>query len=336
MEFKLYEIEMKDLVTGDKKSLKVYAQTKGDVISYAEKEMLKDSKWEHYVASSIRIINDLTFINETNTIPHAKTNKYDTIISSQEKENDVVSELYDFMIWGDYDAKIQTLANMTDENWNFHGKTNNLILKNYLRYTAKKLEEENKVITTDNYCLMNTGLFTSYYEPIYIYTEKNTGTSDQEWFFKQFATEYELGNLGITELPERANYFQNPNLLIFDASCKINVHYKHILEDENNIARIPDSIKNAKNLHHIFSGAIEIMKKKVTANYKIAVPQYFNGKIQLLLPLCLVDSDIPDLALVVTKNQSGNFYQGHTCLTMEMAYNNARLIAKPESNWLLP
>ena len=36
--------------------------------------------------------------------------------------------------------------------------------------------------------------------------------------------------------------------------------------------------KNAKNLHHIFSGAIEIMKKKVTANYKIAVPQYFNGK----------------------------------------------------------
>ena len=99
MEFKLYEIEMKDLVTGDKKSLKVYAQTKGDVISYAEKEMLKDSKWEHYVASSIRIINDLTFINETNTIPHAKTNKYDTIISSQEKENDVVSELYDFMIW---------------------------------------------------------------------------------------------------------------------------------------------------------------------------------------------------------------------------------------------
>ena len=108
------------------------------------------------------------------------------------------------------------------------------------------------------------------------------------------------------------------------------------MEDENNIARIPDSIKNAKNLHHIFSGAIEIMKKKVTANYKIAVPQYFNGKIQLLLPLCLVDSDIPDLALVVTKNQSENFYQGHTRLTMEMAYNNARLIAKLESNWLLP
>lgn len=89
-----------------------------------------------------------------------------------------------------------------------------------------------------------------------------------------------------------------------------------------------------KNLQYIFSGAIDMMKKKVSANYKIAVPQYFNGKIQLLLPLCLVDPNVPDLALVVTKNFSGNFYQGHTCLTLEMAYNNARLIAKPDSNWL--
>lgn len=55
---------------------------------------------------------------------------------------------------------------------------------------------------------------------------------------------------------------------------------------------------------------IEAMKKKVSANYKIAVHQYFNGKIQLLLPLCLVDPDVPDLALVVTKNQAGNYYQG--------------------------
>lgn len=78
------------------------------------------------------------------------------------------------------------------------------------------------------------------------------------------------------------------------------------------------------------------MKKKVSANYKIAVPQYFNGKIQLLLPLCLKDGKTPDLALVVTKNDKGNFYQGHTCLTMDMAYNNARLIARSESNWLVP
>lgn len=238
------------------------------------------------------------------------------------------------MVWGDYDAKIEYLANMTDENWNFHGKTNNLILKNYLKYTTKKLEEENKIMTTDNYCIINTGLFTPYYEPIYIYAEKNLSDSKQDWWFKSFSTSYDLGNLGITELPERANYFQDPSQLVFDVNCKINVQFKHIYDDEDNRNRIPKEIVNSKNIHSIFKGAIDTMVKKVTANYKIAVPQYFNGKIQLLLPLCLVDESIPDLALVVTK--VNNVYQGHTCLTMEMAYNNARLIAKPESNWLVP
>lgn len=245
-----------------------------------------------------------------------------------------MEELYDFMVWGDYDAKIEYLANMTDENWNFHEKTNNLILKNYLKYTTKKLEEENKIMTTDNYCIINTGLFTPYYEPIYIYAEKNLSDSKQDWWFKSFSTSYDLGNLGITELPERANYFQDPSQLVFDVNCKINVQFKHIYDDEDNRNRIPREIVNSKNIHSIFKGAIDTMVKKVTANYKIAVPQYFNGKIQLLLPLCLVDESIPDLALVVTK--INNVYQGHTCLTMEMAYNNARLIAKPESNWLVP
>ena len=39
-----------------------------------------------------------------------------------------------------------------------------------------------------------------------------------------------------------------------------------------------------------------------------------------------------DVAIAVTKKD--NCYQGHTCLTLDMAYNNARLIAKPENNWL--
>ena len=194
------------------------------------------------------------------------------------------------------------------------------------------MREEGKILTTDKYCIMNTGLFTTYYEPIYIYAEKNLSNSDPDWWFKSFSTPYDLGNLGITTLPERANYFTDPSALIFDPNCKINVQFKHIYDDEENRARIPEEILNSKNIHSIFKGAIDTMIKKVTANYKIAIPQYFNGQIQLLLPLCLIDENIPDLALVVTK--INNVYQGHTCLTLEMAYNNARLIAKPESNWL--
>ena len=67
-----------------------------------------------------------------------------------------------------------------------------------------------------------------------------------------------------------------------------------------------------------------------------AVPQYYKGKIQLLVPICLINENAPDLALVVSKNEFGNQYLGHTCLTLDMAYNNARLIARPDSSWLKP
>lgn len=237
---------------------------------------------------------------------------------------------------GNYNARIQDLANMSPEQWTFNGKSTNGILKNYLQYTLNKLIEEDKVIETINYAVFNTGLFNEFYEPIYFYLEPNTGGGSQKWYLRQISTEYDLGNFGVTEIPDRANYFQNPELLIFDAKCKINVHFEHILKDQENIARMPQEIRNSSNMQSALIGAIDIMKKKVTANYKIAVPQYFDGKIQLLLPLYLLERPEPDLALVVTKNPSGNSYQGHTCLTLEMAYNNARLIAKPDSNWLIP
>lgn len=242
--------------------------------------------------------------------------------------------LEDIFFGGDINQRYNDLASMTSENWSFNGRSDNSVLKNYLKYTYKKLEEEGKIVSEEKYGLFNTGLFTEYYEPIYAYLEPNTAGGPQTYYLKNFVTPYDLGAMGISNLPERANYFEKPELLVFDAKCQLNVQYKHILSDSNNVDRIPTDIKGAKNIQYIFSGAIEIMKKKITANYKIAVPQYYNGQIQLLLPLCLSDPNKPDLALVVTKNAAGNFYQGHTCLTLEMAYNNARLIAKPDSNWL--
>ena len=40
------------------------------------------------------------------------------------------------------------------------------------------------------------------------------------------------------------------------------------------------------------------------------------------------------MALTLDLKKNG-YYQASTCLTMEMAYMDARLIAKPESNWLV-
>ncbi len=241
------------------------------------------------------------------------------IMEEKSKES---SQMAFFQVnWNEYTTELSSIA--APEIWSNKTYPDNGILANYIVNTYKKLQTERKIIIKSDYALFNTGLFTKYYEPIYAF---QTGSDIS------FLTDYELGNKGITERPERANYFSEPELLLFDWHYPINVHYPHILEDSENQKRIPKDILQSENLINIFDGAINTMKKKVSANYKIAIPQYFDGKIQLLLPLCLQSDNQPDLALVVTK--VGNYYQGHTCLTLDMAYNNARLIAKPESSWL--
>lgn len=193
--------------------------------------------------------------------------------------------LNDFVYWGNYNERLSALAELSPEKWSSSNRTDNNILKNYINFTFAKLEEEKKIVENDSYAMFNTGLFTEYYECIYFYMEKNKLKDKQPWYLKDFYTEYDLGSMGISELPERANYFQDPSLLVFDANCKINVQYKHIFNDDENLERLPKSLRGNKMLPVIFEGAVERMKKKVVANYKVAVPQYYNHTIQLLLPL---------------------------------------------------
>jgi len=55
-----------------------------------------------------------------------------------------------------------------------------------------------------------------------------------------------------------------------------------------------------------------------------------------LIPIYLTNAETPDLALALSREENSRRYIGRTCLTMEMAYNNARLIVRPDSDWLKP
>lgn len=264
-------------------------------------------------------------------------NRYDTMESLPSNEEDVFMDIYDYMYWGDYNLQIQKLVEKAlPEKWSFEDKDDNYILKNYLKYTFKKLQEEGKVIETDSYCVFDTGLFSKYYEPIYAYGEinKNTTENAARWYFKGFKDPYELGNLDIEKFPERADYFSDPTRLVFNWHLNVNKNYKHILDDLNTSQRLPESIKNSDRPLETLKGVIDTAIQKVIANYKLAVPHYYQNKIQLLVPLCFGKDDNPNVALVLDLMKNG-YYQATTCLSMEMAYMDARLIAKPESNWLI-
>ena len=244
--------------------------------------------------------------------------------------------LKEFAFCYQYESKIGYLSILSPEKWSFGTQSDNMILKNYIEHTFQKLEQEGKVLEKDSYALFNTGLYEEYYEPIFAYFIQNKNPDRQKWFLDGFYTPYQLSSMGIYELPPRANYFKNPADLVFDTNCDIVLQYQHIFGTPENRMRLPDAVRDNPNRQLLFDGAVKKAKRMIDANYKTAVPQYYKERIQLLIPICLTSPKVPDLALVVSKNETGDKYLGHTCLTVDMAYNNARLIAKPESSWLKP
>lgn len=296
-------------------------------------QIMVDVKYETFPNIELHTEHNYFLIEEKDVIlKEALDHYYNT-----ESEGSYM-DIYNYMYWQDYDAQIQELADKAlPEKWNLEGRNDNNILKNYLRYTFNKLQEEGKIIETDTYCIFNTGLFSHYYEPIYVYGELNLreGENTSKWYFKGFKDTYELGSMDIeSDFPERADYFSDPKRLVFNWHYKININYKHILDNLNTSQRLPDCVKNSENPLDTLKGAIDTAIQKVTANYKLAVPTYYQNKIQLLVPLYFEKSTTPSVALTLDLKKNG-YYQASTCLTMEMAYIDARLIAKPESNWLV-
>lgn len=254
--------------------------------------------------------------------------------------NEIPHNLFDFGYMPGFDDRLKELAELSEhEDWNYRRTTQRgvlPILHNYVKYTFERLVEEEKIaITPDGqYACFNTGLVTENQEPIYASFEVNRADDRAPWFFKCWLRkgQWELNKFSI--LPEMAHYFSDPTVLIFDFRKDFRVNVEHIIEDNNE--RFPESIKKMNNfmLQNLVKGAVDSALERVKRNYKTAIPQYYKKKIQFLLPLCLADAKMADMALAVERHEY--FYRASTCLTLDMAYNNARLLAKPDRDWLEP
>lgn len=217
------------------------------------------------------------------------------------------------------------------------------ILASYLNFTFMRLQEECKILYSEDGCraCFNTGLLgRKYCEDIYAFFDRNrNGGANQDWFFKEFATKSDAmrRNLmdGFSGFPEVAEYYNADNYrdLFFNLEYTTIVVADHIVED--NISRFPVIMR--ENLHlasAALQGAVDKLYSKVRRNYKLAVPHWHDGHIQLLLPLFLSDPHKADLALVVERVDAQKCYVARTILTMDMAYKDARLICRPDRDWL--
>lgn len=176
-------------------------------------------------------------------------------------------------------------------------------------------------------------------------------------------------------LPSRASYFEHLQDLLYDVALPYYVDYRHIIVDnirrlpvdflrtqcydqptcagslaalaENASARNPawealkETVEDTQMLYNRLRNrvqeAVELAIKRVSWNYKTAIPMFYPRfrSMSLMLPLCLGNDASIDAALVMDRTRAGN-YQGQTILTLDQAYLDARLICRPDSEWLNP
>lgn len=221
------------------------------------------------------------------------------------------------------------------ENWDFikYPTGKNPILINYVHHTFEKIQSENKVEFEGDYCCFNLGLVTENQEEIFSYFQRNKKPgSTIPYYFLGWRKSSHRDLSKFSRLGEIATYIFNPSDLIYDIKLELRTNIDHIIQD--NKSRFPKPFCSMDNylLSNILHGTIEDAKRRVKRNYKTAIPQYYQGRLQLLLPICLQRKAQADLALVIEKENG--VYRASTCLTLDMAMNNARLIAKPDDEWL--
>lgn len=248
---------------------------------------------------------------------------------------------YVYMSPKHYDEKISMLAKLCiQESWSFRGRNDNSILKNYLNFTFMKLYDEDKIRQYNGTTYFNTGLFTQEYRKIYAVLKPHNQESGKMFLTGFFTEDKMLERYGVSlAANDRADYFSEPEKLILNLTMEIHPDYNHIINDRHD--RWPSSLrgKSYNELVDILRGAIERAKRELQANYKKAVPQYYRpkirgkGDIQLLIPLRLTGGDV-DMALVLERKNE--VYRASTCLPLDWAYNNARIIVKPDTEWLNP
>jgi hypothetical protein len=259
---------------------------------------------------------------------------------------DLPDRLFDFAMIPRFPENLKELADLAEpEDWNYHGASSDRelpILHSYLRYTYGRLAEESRVreqrkivlSDDDGAACFNTGLVTPNQEEIYAFFVVNHMPDKPYWHFNRFCRRGEHQLTAFPRLPEMANYYDDPSQLVYDSRKELRVNVEHIVQDNKD--RFPEPYRTMKNyaVQTFLKGTIDNALQRVRRNYKTAIPQYYQGSIQLLLPLCISAPGQADLALVAAKY--GEFYRATTCLTLDMAYNNARLLARPDRDWLLP
>jgi hypothetical protein len=223
--------------------------------------------------------------------------------------------------------------------------------------------------------VFHTGLLTRSDQDIYAVFVPNEREDAQDWFFRGFSTRDALGLGDLLsaydELPVRPRFIQSPEQAFYAPQSGLpECEWKSLILE--NVSRIPRQLIHDATLDRIllpdmrdvgkdayidcleeagrllaedegldtliswFEKALNEAMNRLHMDYKLAVPSWHakDKCVALMLPLAVRQRE-PNVALAVAWDAGQGYYNGLNLLTLEMAYNNARLIARPDSRWLI-
>jgi len=261
------------------------------------------------------------------------------------------TDLFEFAYVPNWYEQLDALAKLAlPEPWSFKKPTCEMknqdtpILERYLHIifrkqaidfnTASTPPKANKCFHVENeLACFHTGLYTKRYKGIYACFDKNKRSDSMlEWYFRGFYDELAPFLKYTHPLPEKPAYYMAQYGVNYNPDWQIRVNIDHILGDADNLERLPPRIRKAKNLPLLLETAVELARREAVINPGIVMPQGYQGKVQYLLPICLTDMKKADIAMTLTIMDG--YYLGNTCLTLEMAYLNARVLSRPVAPWL--
>ena len=250
----------------------------------------------------------------------------------------------------DWPAQLQSLSGIAlPESWTFRNVDidkllkENYILEKYIfavfRYQMiasqnvpyQELSDQYFHIRS-GYACFNTGLVTKRYKPIYGFLEKNDFGYNHYWRLRGFFDDTSAQMRKVTPLPLKPFFDLMPEQWSFAPNLPIRINVDHILDNTDNMDRIPESIRHFPNLHMLLETSVEIARRIIEIMPSVVVPQLYQGNVQFLLPIGLTDPKQTDLVMAVTPMK--DYYLCSTCLTPHMAYCNARVLARPTTPWL--
>ena len=200
-------------------------------------------------------------------------------------------DLFEFAWFPNRPHQLRELANLAEpEEWEYQYTATEFelpILFNYLRYTYRQLAREEKIYLSINgtHACFNTGLVTPHQEPIFAkFTVNRWEDALQQWYFVGW---FRRGHRELTvfsDLPDIAQYIDDPSALILDTRKPFRENIEHIIIDSRERFPEPFRSKSDFELRNLLAGAISSAKARTRRNYKTAIPQYHKGRIPIATP----------------------------------------------------